>query len=131
MSSASVSPSAVKAYVQERAQDGLRGVAVYRGDVLDVTYVRGDLGDDLRERFADLHASVLAACDDVSETDEQWGTLGLERASIQIRDGAAMMHLKPSASADVRSGVFVELETHVARSCAEFVADVRRVAFSE
>lgn len=128
MSSAAVSPSAVRSYVQERAQDGLRGLAVYHGEEVDVTYVRDDLGDGPRERFATLHEAVLATRDDAAE---QWDVLGPERASIQIRDGAAMMHLRSATDGGVRFGVFVELEPYVARSCAEFVADVRRVAFAE
>jgi hypothetical protein len=129
MADATLRPNEVQAYVYDRAQDGLRGLAVYDGADLDVRYARSDLGDAVEERFGAIHESILAAT--ATPDDERWGTLGPERASIQIRDEAAVMHLRPTGDDPARRGMLVELDTRVAQSLAEFVASVRRVAFDE
>lgn len=128
MADATLRPNEVQAYVHDRAQDGLRGLAVYDGADLDVRYARSDLGSGLEQRFAAIHESIRAAT--ATPDDERWGTLGPERASIQIRDEAAVMHLRPTGTERTR-GMLVELDTRVAQSLAEFVASVRRVAFDE
>jgi len=125
----SLRPREVQAYVQDRAQDGLRGVAVYDGEELSVEYARSDLGGAVAERFEGIHDAIRAAT--AAPEDERWGTLGPERASIQIRDEAAVMHLRPTGDGAVERGMLVELDTRVAQSLAEFVASVRRVAFDE
>lgn len=129
MADATLRPNEVQAYVQDRAQDGLRGLAVYDGADLDVRYARSDLGGTVEERFGAIHEAIRAAT--AAPDDERWGTLGPERASIQIRDEAAVMHLRPVGGADSERGMLVELDTRVAQSLAEFVASVRRVAFDE
>jgi hypothetical protein len=129
MADATLRPDEVQAYVHDRAQDGLRGLAVYDGATLDVRYARSDLGEAVDQRFEAIHESILAST--ATPDDERWGTLGPERASIQIRDEAAVMHLRPAGGAGRQRGMLVELDTQVARSLAEFVASVRSVAFDE
>jgi hypothetical protein len=129
MTDEALRPDEVHAYVHDRAQDGLRGVAVYDGGDLDVRYARSDLEAAVEARFEAIHESILASTP--TPDDERWGTLGPERASIQIRDEAAVMHLRPADDAPRRRGMLVELDTRVARSLSEFVASVRRVAFGE
>jgi len=130
MTSGALRPAEVHAYVRDRAQDGLRGVAVYEGAELDVRYARTDLEAAVEARFEAIHESILATAG--APDGEHWGTLGAERASIQIRDEAAVMHLRPTEGDDpTRRGMLVELDTRVAQSLAEFVASVREVAFDE
>jgi|AntRauMinimDraft_4_1070384.scaffolds.fasta_scaffold00090_40 hypothetical protein len=126
MADATLRPSEVQAYVHDRAQDGLRGLAVYDGADLDVRYARSDLGAAVEERFGAIHESVRAAT--ASPDGDHWGTLGRERASIQIRDEAAVMHLRPTGDGS-QCGMLVELDARVTQSLAEFLTSVRRVAF--
>lgn len=128
MTAGPVSPGAVREYVRERAGDGLRALAVYRGENLDVRYVREDLGDDPRERFADFHAAVLSAYDAPDEMEHCWGVVGPERASLQIREDAAILHVRPAAASQVRAGVLVELDPAGARDSADFLAGARDAA---
>src|SRR6056297_8487 len=129
MADATLRPTEVQAYVHDRAQDGLRGLAVYDDTDLDVRYARTDLADGVERRLGAIHESILAAT--ATPDDRCWGTLGAERASIQIRDEAAVMHLRPTDDAGRQRGMLVELDTRVAQSLAEFVASVQRVAFDE
>jgi hypothetical protein len=129
MADGSLRPREVQAYVHDRAQDGLRGVAVYDGDDLDVRYARSDLEDDVANRFGAIHESIRATA--TAPEDDHWGTLGPERASIQIREEAAVMHLRPTGDTAGQRGMLVELDARVAQSLTEFVASVRRVAFGE
>ena len=129
MADATLRPDEVQAYVHDRAQDGLRGLAVYDGADLDVRYARSDLGTAVEERFGAIHDSILAAT--ATPDDERWGTLGPERVSIQIRDEAAVMHLRPTDDLVGECGMLVELDARVAQSLAEFVASVREVAVDE
>lgn len=130
MAGAALNSREVQAYVYDHAQDGLRGVAVYDGDDLDVRYARSDLEDAVAERFGAMHESILATATEPG--GDHWGSLGSERASIQIRDEAAVMHLRPGDCDEQNCrGMLVELDTRVAQSLAEFVASVRRVAFDE
>jgi hypothetical protein len=128
MSAGNVAPAAVREYVRERVGDDLRAVAVYCGENLDVRYVREDLGSDPRERFADFHAAVLSAYDAPEEMAHCWGVVGPERASLQIREAAAILHVRPAAASRVRAGVLVELDPSAARDCAGFMAGARDAA---
>lgn len=129
MAEAALNSREVQAYVYDHAQDGLRGVAVYDGEDLDVRYARSDLEGGIPERFSAMHESIRATA--ATSGDDRWGLLGAERASIQIRDEAAVMHLRPGDSQTKCRGMLVELDRRVAQSLTEFVASVREVAFDE
>jgi len=131
MAESAFKPNEVQAYVHDRAQDGLRGLAVYDGSSLDVRYARSDIEADVAERFDGIHDAILASQAALDGEDERWSGLGAERASVQIREHAAVLHLRPSEPAGDRRGMLVELDTRVAQSLVDFVASVRRVAFGD
>ncbi|SEW17365.1 hypothetical protein [Halobacterium jilantaiense] len=132
MASAALNSNEVQAYVYDHAQDGFRGLAVYDGDDLNVRYTRTDIEADVRERLNSVHDCIQSARRAAEDSDgDCWNPLCAGRASIQLWDDAALMHLRPDQSPSVERGILVELDPRVAASCADFVSSVEEIVVDE
>lgn len=105
-------------YLQTRAGDALRVISWYSDDDWGTLFVRDDLDRDNVEDRVDYSSHQL------SNRRRSWrgdplAELGDEQAMVQVREKAVIIHFPMEGE----GGIFVSLDTDVARDLHGFVVD--------
>ena len=107
----------LSAYLNNRVDDLLRGVAHYQQDGFEVVYLRDDIQE--RRHREEVDKMLTRIKQEGTAEEEQSFPFGHLHATLRIFDETIFMHFP----IENQTGVVVALEPEVARSLNSFVGD--------